>query len=177
MRKCWVVISCVILASVLTACEAKPKTLPMGAVPAAPSMTVVNGKKVSIDYTLTVDGQVVDSSQARGPLTYMQGQNQMIPGLEKALLGLKVGDEKSVVVAPGDAYGEINPEAVQSVPRSSLPQDIQPQVGMALNLQTAEGQQLVAVIKEVQEENILLDLNHPLAGKTLSFTVKVVKIE
>lgn len=140
-------------------------------------MVITNGSTVSIEYTLTVDGQVVDTSDNRGPLTYKQGSGQIIPGLEKQLTGLKAGEEKSVVVPPAEAYGEIDPGAVQKVPLTTLPKDLKLEPGMALAMQGNDGQQFPVTVKEVDGEQVTLDLNHPLAGKTLQFQVKVVKVE
>lgn len=177
MKKYWVVFCCGVLVAGVTGCENKPKAMPAAMKKEASVMTISNGNKVSIDYTLTVDGQAIDTSKGRGPLTYTQGANQIVPGLEKQLAGLKVGDVKTVVLGPEEAYGQVNPQAVQTIARANLPQDIEPQVGMALNLQTEEGQQMAAMITDVQAENITIDFNHPLAGKTLEFRVKVAAIE
>ena len=140
-------------------------------------MTIHEGSKVSFDYTLTVDGQVVDSSQGRGPLEYTHGQGQIIPGLAKELEGLKVGDEKEVVVAPEDAYGEVNPEAYKEIDKASLNVDQEPKVGMLLQVTTPQGQVFPVRISEVKDDTLVLDFNHPLAGKTLNFQVKIVSVQ
>ncbi len=140
-------------------------------------MTIQNGKQVSFDYKLTVDGQVADSSEGRGPLEYTHGSGQIIPGLAKQLEGMKVGEEKTVSVPPEEAYGVVNPQAVQEVPKSQLPPTLQPQVGMMLQLKNKEGQAMPARILEVKPDSIKLDFNHPLAGKTLVFNVKIVSIK
>lgn len=139
--------------------------------------TIQDGKKVSFDYTLTVDGQVVDSSEQRGPLTYTQGQGQIIPGLANELVGLKVGDEKKVVVAPENAYGIINQNAFQEVDKSSLPENVEVEVGTILQVQNEQGQSFPVKVSEVKDNTVVLDFNHPLAGKTLNFDVKIVSIE
>ena len=140
-------------------------------------IVVGKGKKVKIDYTLTVDGQKVDSSDERGPLEYTQGQGQIIPGLEKEMEGLMVGDSKKVVVAPKDWYGEVNPEAFREVPQAELPQDIPLEAGKMLSVTTPQGQVFPVMIAEVKEDSVRLNLNHPLAGKELYFDVTVVSIE
>lgn len=138
--------------------------------------TVEAGKTVQLDYKLTVDGQVVDSSEGRGPLSYVHGQGQIIPGLERELAGLHVGDAKDVTVTPEDGYGVVDPQAFVEVPRTELPKDVAPEVGMMLQGRSNDGKPFQARIAEVKDENVKLDLNHPLAGKTLSFNVKVVEI-
>ena len=136
-------------------------------------MTITDGSKVKIDYTLTMDGEVVDSSEGRSPLAYTQGSGQIIPGLEKALLGLEAGDEKQVVVSPQEGYGEVNPGAFRQIPKTSLPEDLVPKVGMMLAVQGPAGQSRPVKVSEVKDDSIAVDLNHPLAGKTLNFKVKV----
>ena len=141
------------------------------------AMTIHNGSKVSFDYTLTVDGKVVDTSQGRGPLEYTQGQGQIIPGLAKELEGLKAGDKKTVVVAPEDAYGPVNPQAFQEVDKSVLKGDQEVKPGMILQVSTPQGQVFPARVAEVKEKTMVLDLNHPLAGKTLMFDVTIVSVK
>jgi FKBP-type peptidyl-prolyl cis-trans isomerase SlyD len=139
-------------------------------------MTIKEGSKVSINYKLTVDGVVVDSSDGRGPLTYTQGSGQIIPGLEKQLAGLKAGDKRSVVVEAVEGYGEHNPDAVQKVPRAAFKEADKLKVGSVVGGQVG-GQDFEAVVVAVDPKEITLDLNHPLAGKTLNFDVEVVSVE
>jgi FKBP-type peptidyl-prolyl cis-trans isomerase 2 len=141
------------------------------------SGVIQDGSTVTIEYSLTVDGQVVDSSQGRGPLSYKQGQQMIIPGLEKALAGMKPGERKSVTVEPKDGYGDVDPNAEQKIPRTMIPQDTVPEAGMMLVMTTQNGQQVPVKIKAVDAENVTVDLNHPLAGKTLNFDVTIVKVE
>lgn len=138
-------------------------------------IAIQKGSQVSFDYTLTVDGEVVDSSEGRGPLQYTHGGRQIIPGLSKQLEGMHVGEEKKVEVLPEEAYGRVNPEAIQEVPRSTLPAEIKPEVGMMLQVSNPQGTAPVRVA-ELKEDSIVLDFNHPLAGKTLTFQVKIVSI-
>lgn len=140
-------------------------------------MSIQDGKEVTIEYTLKVDGQVVDTSENRAPLTYVHGQGQIIPGLSKALEGLKAGDKKSVTVSPEEGYGEVNPKAFQEVPRAKLASDIEPQVGMNLEANMPDGKKQIMRITEVKDETIVVDMNHPLAGKTLDFDVEVVSVK
>ena len=143
----------------------------------ADQMTIKEGSKVSLEYTLTVDEQVVDTSVGKEPLQYVQGSKQIIPGLESELAGLKVGDEKTVTVQPKDGYGEVNLNAFQEVQRSALPLDVEPQVGMMLEMTDTDGNSFPASITKVEKDKITVDFNHPLAGKTLHFKIKILKIE
>ena len=145
--------------------------------PVDPNATIENGKKIKFDYTLKVDGQVVETSEGKEPLEYTHGSGDIIPGLETQLVGLKVGDSKNVVVEPKDAYGEIQPDATKDFPLTSFPEDFKPAVGMVVQLEDDKGNVAPAMIKEIKEDKVILDFNHPLAGKTLEFDVKVVAIE
>ena len=138
---------------------------------------IENGKVVKINYTLTVRGEIVDSSEGREPLEYTQGNNMIIPGLESQLQGMKVGEKKTVVVGPEDAYGVVNQESIIEVPKAQLGENVDPQVGMMLQMQTPSGQALAGKIIEVKDEAVLVDFNHPLAGQELTFDVEVVEIQ
>ena len=140
------------------------------------AQTVQDGMTVQIDYTLTVDGEVVDSSVGRGPLRYVHGQGQIIPGLERQLTGLGVGDAGRVTVSPEEGYGSVDPEAFVEVSKEQLPPDMTPEVGQMLQGTDRNGRPFRAKIHEVGEDAVILDLNHPLAGKTLLFDVKVVEV-
>lgn len=142
----------------------------------ASGASIQDNMDVGLEYTLTVDGEVVDTTEGRETFHYVHGQQQVIPGLEKALAGLKVGDSKELTIAPADAYGEIDPAAVVELPKTQLPADVSPEAGMVLQGVTPDGQNFQARVKEVKPENIVLDLNHPLAGKTLNFKIKVIEI-
>jgi FKBP-type peptidyl-prolyl cis-trans isomerase SlyD len=132
---------------------------------------------VSLDYTLRLDdGSVVDSSEGNEPLEFIQGQGSIIPGLEKALYGMNIGDEKDVVVAPAEAYGEFNSELLESMPRSIFPADMELEEGMGLRMRTPSGEQVVVYVDTIEEDEVIVDLNHPLAGETLHFSVKVVGV-
>jgi len=140
-------------------------------------MTIQQGKIVSFDYTLTVDGEVVDTSKGKEPLQYTHGEGKIIRGLAKQLEGMKVEEEKRIVVNPEEAYGPINPAAFQEVLKSSLPSDLKPEKGMRLRSKDQTGKTSIVKIADVKEDAIVLDLNHPLAGKTLTFDVKIVSIK
>jgi FKBP-type peptidyl-prolyl cis-trans isomerase SlyD len=140
-------------------------------------MKIANGSVVGIDYSLHLgDGEVVDASRPGDPLTYLHGEGQIVPGLESALEGLAVGDRKEVVVAPAQGYGEHDPRGVQEVPRSAFPADFAPNAGMELTAEGPDGNPVPFAIREVKLESVVIDLNHPLAGKTLHFDVTVREV-
>lgn len=133
------------------------------------------GKKVSMSYTLNVDGEVVDSSKGE-PFSYIHGENKIIPGLERQLSGLKVGDEKTIVVEADEAYGQPAEDAKKDIPLAQLPEGMEPQAGQAVEVGTPGGEKKIARIDSVNEESIVLDFNHPLAGKQLKFEVKITDV-
>jgi FKBP-type peptidyl-prolyl cis-trans isomerase SlyD len=139
---------------------------------------VADDKVVEIDYTLSLDdGEVYDSSAETGPLEYLHGHDQLIPGLEAALAGMQVGETKDVVVTPDVGYGEYDPDAVELVPLDALPADMDLEPGMSVDLYDEESdQEIEAFVAEVNAEGVLLDMNHPLAGETLHFNVKVLSV-
>jgi FKBP-type peptidyl-prolyl cis-trans isomerase SlyD len=129
---------------------------------------------VSMDYTLTVDGEVVDSSKEDGPIEFIQGRGNIIPGLEKEIDGMKLDESKKVNVPASEAYGEYDPEALEEVPLSDFPEDIPLEVGVELAVEDEDGEAMSAVIEAVGKDAITLNFNHPLAGKDLAFDVKIV---
>ena len=139
--------------------------------------SVAPGKKVKMDYTLTVDGQVMDTSEGKKPLEFVQGESPMIPGLVKQLEGMKAGEQKSIVVSALEGYGPVDPKAIIETPTNSLPAGLKPQVGTVLEVQMAEGQSFPATISEIKGDKVVLNFNHPLAGKELHFDVKIVSVE
>ena len=143
----------------------------------AEDVVIADGKTISFDYTLTVDGAVIESSKGKKPLEYVHGQNKIIPGLEKQLAGLKVGDAKKIVVPVEEAYGKIDPKAVQEVDRTLIPKEIPLAVGTLLETTDPQGHTFPAKVTEIKEKTVMLDLNHPLAGKELTFDVKIVDIK
>jgi FKBP-type peptidyl-prolyl cis-trans isomerase SlyD len=140
-------------------------------------LMIGNGKRVYFDYTLTVDGELADTSDGKEPLDYIHGQQMIIPGLERQLEGLKVGDEKEIKVKPEEGYGMPNPELIVDVPRERFNTDVEPEKGMMLDMQTDDGRRFTGIIVAVQENILKLDFNHPLAGKELNFKIKVVDIK
>jgi FKBP-type peptidyl-prolyl cis-trans isomerase SlyD len=140
-------------------------------------MTIVPGVKVCLEYTLKLDdGHVVESNVGRNPLEYTHGSAQIIPGLESALEGLKAGDTKQVELAPAEGYGEPVAEAVQEVPSERIPEDAR-EVGAELQAQTTDGNVLRGRVTALRGETAVVDFNHPLAGKTLHFDVKVLDVQ
>lgn len=135
------------------------------------------GDTVKIHYTGTLDdGTQFDSSAGREPLEFELGSGQVIPGFEKAVEGMAVGDEKDVSIAPEDAYGPRHDQMIQEVPKSALPDNLTPEVGMGLQAQGQDGQVINLTVTEVGEESITVDGNHPLAGKSLNFKLELVEI-
>ena len=140
-------------------------------------MVVETGKQISIEYTLSIDPEgVVDSNVDSDPLTYIQGTQQIVPALEKALEGKKVGESVEVTINPKDGYGERAEEAFQEVDKSQVPQEAQ-KVDTVLQGHDKEGAVVNARVAEVRDKTVLLDFNHPLAGKTLQFSVKILDIQ
>ena len=134
-----------------------------------------NGDTVKVHYTgRLADGQTFDSSVGRDPLEFQLGAQNVIPGFEKATLGLSVGESRTVTIPCKEAYGETRPELVQTVPRSDIPPEIELKEGM--QLQTGGPQPQVLTVVELSEDSVKLDANHPLAGKDLTFDIQLVEI-
>ncbi|MEA2004498.1 MAG: peptidylprolyl isomerase [archaeon] len=141
-------------------------------------MPVKKGDKVKVEYTGTLeDGTVFDSSEKHGePLAFEVGAGQMIKGFDDAVVGMEVGDEKEITLKPADAYGDPNSQLIQKVPKDKLPQDADLKTGMQLAMALPNGQQIPATITEIGDTEVTIDINHPLAGKTLNFKVKLIDI-
>jgi FKBP-type peptidyl-prolyl cis-trans isomerase SlyD len=138
---------------------------------------------VTMNYSLSIDGEVVDSSEGEDndPIIFLQGAGQIISGLEKSIYGLKVGDKKSVTVDPKDGYGEVDPESIVEVPKDEFPEDFPLELGVEITVnaddEDEEGdEEMEATIIAVNESTVTLDFNHPLAGKTLNFDVHIIDI-
>lgn len=135
------------------------------------------GDTVSLHYKGTLDdGSIFDSSEGREPLEFTVGSGQIISGLDSAIPGMKVGDEKTVKIAPENAYGAHNPDAQQTVPRTQLPDNVALEVGMQLQGQTEDGQVMSVTIVSFSQDEVILDANHPLAGKNLTFEIQLTSI-
>ena len=139
-------------------------------------MIIENGKVVSIEYTLKdSSGETLDTTEGSGPLDYIHGMQNLIPGLEKELAGKSVGDAFSVEVQPKDAYGEYVDDLVMEIPRSNFPPDVEIEPGMQFTADGATGSPTVTVV-EINGDKIKIDANHPLAGEKLFFDIKVTDI-
>ncbi len=138
---------------------------------------IKNGDTVRLHYTGTLaDGSVFDSSEGREPLEFTVGEGHVIVGLDKALPGMAVGDSKTVEIAADEAYGPYQDDARQSVPRSQIPPTIELNEGMQLQMQMPSGRAVPVTVAEVSEETVVLDANHRLAGKDLTFAIEIVSI-
>ena len=136
---------------------------------------VAHGLVVSLNYTLTVDNEIVDSSGEK-PLEYLPGYNNLIPGLEAALDGMLVGETREVAVPPDQAYGEYDPEATYVLPKSQFPPSFDLRIGVPLRVRADNGKILNARIVHLDGDSVKIDLNHPLAGKTLHFRASIAAI-
>ena len=133
------------------------------------------GDKVKVHYTGTLnDGSIFDSSEGKEPLEFTIGENQVIKGFENGIKGMKLNQEKTIKIKAKEAYGEVNQQLIISVPREKFPPEIE--VNGRLIMKGPQGQQIPAIIKEVRDNVVIIDMNHPLAGKELNFKVKVVWI-
>jgi len=139
-------------------------------------MQIAERTVASFHYTLTSpEGQVIDSSRGREPLPYLHGAGQIVPGLEKAMLGRLAGDRFQVLVAAAEGYGESHPEMLQSVPRAAFPADAEIEAGMQFEAQGPMGP-VTVVVKAVDADTVTIDANHPLAGMPLHFEIEVVEV-
>jgi FKBP-type peptidyl-prolyl cis-trans isomerase SlyD len=138
--------------------------------------TVQDDFVVSLDYTLRVEGEVLDTSSGDEPIQFIQGRGHIIPGLEKALYGMKAGDEKEVVLQPEDGYGEYDPEARMTVDRTDVGEDGEIAIDEEIEIEDEDGNVSLARIMGIDGDQIMLDFNHPLAGRVLAFTVTVVDL-
>lgn len=133
---------------------------------------------VKVHYTgKLADGQVFDTSEGKEPIEFTLGEGQLIPGFEKGLIDMKVNEKKTITIPKEEAYGEPRPELVQEVEKNQLPEEIKPEVGMGLVSKTPDGREMNLIVAEVKDETIVVDGNHPLAGKDLVFDLEVVEIK
>jgi len=137
---------------------------------------VEDGKTVKVHYTLTVDGEEIDSSMKREPLEFTAGRQEMIPGFEKALMGMAEGEKKTFEVSAEEGYGAFDPKGILEVNKDRLPSEISAEPGMTLYATGENGQSFAVRVVDVKEEMVVIDFNHPLAGKTLNFDVEVVEV-
>ena len=137
---------------------------------------IEEGVVVNLAFTLTVDGEIVDQADAKDPFFFLQGYDNVIPGLEAQLEGLKTGDSKSFVVQPQDGYGEVDPDGILHMPRTEFPDDIPLEPGLELEMRSEDDEIMYATIVSTTDSMVKLDFNHPLAGKELHFEVTVLDI-
>ena len=137
---------------------------------------VANNLLVTMDYTLTVDDKIVDSSKDNEPIRFVQGGGEIIPGLERQLDGLVLGTEQKIIVSPGEGYGEFDEERLVDVPRDEFPENIPLKLGVHLRMKDEHGEPLQARIHEIAEDYVTLNFNHVLAGKELQFDVTVTEL-
>lgn len=138
---------------------------------------VKNGDNVRVHYHGKLsDGSTFDSSEGRSPLEFQVGSGQVIKGFDDALVDMKIGDKKTVVIPAEHAYGEASENMYIEYPIADFPADMKPEVGMELHMSDAEGNNFPVVIKEVKDNAVVLDANHPLAGKELTFDIELVEI-
>jgi FKBP-type peptidyl-prolyl cis-trans isomerase SlyD len=138
--------------------------------------TVEDGVVVSMEYSLHVDGELLDSSEEQGPLQFLVGYGNIISGLEEKMMGMKIGDSKDVVVQPKDGYGEFDDEAFMQVPRNDFPKEMSVEVDAELTVRDDAGNARYARVDSVEDDTVTLNFNHPLAGDELHFHVKVVAL-
>ena len=138
--------------------------------------TVQDNLVVTLDYKLIVEDELLESTEDGEPILFIQGIGQIIPGLENTLYGMEVGDQKTVVIQPEDAYGEYDPESLQEAKKEEFSEEVPLDVGTFLDLADDEGDVLSAQIIAAEEDTITLDFNHPLAGKTLTFEITVTDL-
>ena len=158
-------------------------TIFLFASPAAPAVTadlkpkIEVGKEVTLAYKLFVNGILLETADAKEPFIYLHGKNQIVPGLEKNLAGLTVGDRKTVRVSPKEAYGLVDPKAVREVPKDKIPPDISQEKGTLMEARDSNDVPQLVKIVDVKEKTVTVDFNHPLAGKELEFQVEVLNIK
>jgi peptidylprolyl isomerase len=140
--------------------------------------SVQKGDKIKVEYVGTLDdGTIFDSSEHHeAPLEFIVGTGQIIKGFDEAVIGMKIGDEKQIKIPPEDAYGPHLTDLVKEMPRNCFPEDQDIQVGMMFMISLQDGRQIPVKIYSVSEETITIDANHPLAGQTLTFKLKLLEI-
>lgn len=138
---------------------------------------VKKNDKIKVHYTGKLkNGEVFDSSVDREPLEFQVGQGQIIPGFENGVLDMKLNEKKTLVIPSEEAYGEPREDLIHEIAKEHLPQEMEPEVGMGLVSRSPEGQEIPLIVKEVKDDSIVVDANHPLAGKELTFEIEVVGI-
>ena len=144
-------------------------------------MKVEKNKMIAVDYKLTVDGAIADQSQPVQPLEFIAGMGMLLPKFEEAIMGKEPGESVSFTLEAKDGYGEVIAEAIVELPKTVFMMDGKVAedilfVGSQIPMSTADGQHMMGIVKEVKEETVMMDFNHPMAGKTLNFDVTVVSV-
>ena len=170
----YLVLSCLVL---LTGCVQQEDKVAPELVSQAQPIKVADGVQVSLEYTLTLNNQqVYETTLGKDPFVFIQGKGEVVPGLEMALEGMKVGEQKQIVVPPAQGYGELTESELSEIPKELIAPDAR-HVGAQLQGLPRHGQQILMHVKEVKKETVVVDFNHPLAGKTLYFDIKVLDIQ
>lgn len=140
-------------------------------------MSAAAGSKVKVHYTGTFDdGEVFDSSRERDPMEFEIGAQQVIPGFDQALVGMKIGESKNIRIPEEEAYGPYNPEMVMEVAPDQFEEGMKVEIGQQFQVEMGENNPVVLMVKEVLDDKVILDANHPMAGKTLNFDIELVEI-
>lgn len=140
-------------------------------------LTIGPGTQVTLHFALELeDGSVVDSNFDREPVTFVMGDGNLLPGFEEALLGLQAGDEKSFVIPPEKGFGPYNPENIQEFRRADFPADVELTEGLVLSFADAQSNELPGVVQEFDERTVTVDFNHPLAGRDIEFSVRIIDV-
>jgi len=133
---------------------------------------------VKVHYTgKLADGQIFDTSEGKEPIEFVLGKGQLIPGFEQGLIDMKLNEKKTITIAKDEAYGDVNEQLIQEVKKSDLPQDMEPKVGMGLVSKSPDGREMNLMVVEVKDDSIVIDGNHPLAGRDLVFDLEVIEIK
>ncbi len=142
-------------------------------------MNIKNGQKVTVHYVGTLkDGTVFDSSRTKGsPLSFTVGEGKVLPAFEKAVSNMAIGETKTILLEANEAYGEVNPDAVRIVPKAQFGETFDLEVGAMVRGQSPDGDPIHATVKSIESDGIILDFNHPLAGKPLDFEVELLTVD
>ena len=140
-------------------------------------MKISDGKTVSIEYSMSLEnGEMVESNEGEAPLIFVQGQHQLFKAIESSLYGLAADESKKIVLKPEEAYGPVNPEAIVTAPIEHLPEDTR-KIGALVQTDNPQGQAIKGQVIKVDTDEATIDFNHPLAGKTLNFNIKIISVE
>ncbi len=139
------------------------------------NQAIVDDHVVTLNYCLFLQGKEIEKTSNK-PIQFIQGRGSIIPGLEKSLYGLYPGDKKRLRINAAEGYGEVDPDAIMKIPKSEFPKEMQLDIGMELEFKNPKGDTWVAFVKQIDNQEVVLDFNHPLAGKELEFEIEVVNV-